>query len=102
MAMSIISVMEKKGEFKDKPYHNFYIFAVNPETTNPKVLGGVEVEQFKIKADDFPPMLNRSFFALGDPSRFLAKDLVGLLISPVYGKFGVLDSFTLAIPEKKK
>lgn len=101
MAKSIISVMEKQGEYKDVKYHNFYIYSVDPETTNPKVLGGVEVEEFKIKADVFPGMLNRALIALGDTTRTEAKDLVGLLISPVYAKFGVLADFTLALPPKK-
>ena len=46
--------------------------------------------------------LDRNIKALNDPSIKSAADLAGVLITPVYNKFGGCDDFTLALPEKKK
>lgn len=102
MAFQIISVMEKQGEFKDKPYHNFLVYCVEPDTTNPQVRCGCEVDMLKIKADDFVAMLNRNIGALNNPNIKTVKDIVGLHILPVYGKFSVVKDFVLSVPEKKK
>lgn len=100
MAMTVISVKRSSGEYEGNKYDNYMLYAMNPETTNPKVLAGCEVEQIKIKADAFPLILGRALGALGDPKLTDVKDIIGLYISPVYGKFGVVTDFTLALPKK--
>ncbi len=102
MAISIISVKEKQGNYQGKDYHNFNIFGINPDSTNPQVVAGAEVEEMKIKADTFVAILNRNFGALNNPEIKQVKDIIGLHISPSYDKFGNVADFTLAIPEKKK
>lgn len=102
MAISIISVKEKKGNYQGKDYHNFNIFGINPETTNPQVVAGAEVEEMKVKADAFVAILNRNIGALNTPDVKQVKDIIGLYISPSYDKFGNVADFMLAVPEKKK
>lgn len=102
MAISIISVKEKKGNYQGKDYHNFNIFGINPETTNPQVVAGAEVEEMKVKADAFVAILNRNIGALNTPDVKQVKDIIGLYISPSYDKFCNVADFMLAVPEKKK
>ncbi len=102
MAIQIISVKEQKGTYQGADYHNFKIFGLNPESTNPQVVSGVEVEEMKMKADAFVAVLNRNFGALGNPDLKQVKDLAGLYINPLYDKWGNVQDFTLAVPEKKK
>lgn len=102
MAITIISVKEKQGEYQGKAYHNFNIFGINPDSTNSQVVAGAEVKDFKIKADNFVASLNRNFGALNDPDLKTVKDIIGLYISAVYDEWGNVSDFTLSVPEKKK
>lgn len=102
MAYTIVSVKEKQGEYNGVKYHNFIVYGINPDTTNSQVVAGAEVEEFKVKADNFVAILNRNIGALNNPDVKFVSDIIGLLISPVYNKFGGVDDFTLAIPDKKK
>jgi len=102
MAYTIISVKEQQGEYQGIHYHNFIVFGLNPNTSNSHVIVGAEVEQMKIKADAFDAILNRNIGALNNPDIKTVKDILGLYINPVYNKFGGVEDFTLAIPEKKK
>lgn len=102
MAISIISVKEQKGEYQGKAYHNYVVYGINPDSTNPQVVVGADVEIMKIKADTFVAALNRNIGALGNPNVKQAKDILGLHIAPIYNKWGNVEDFTLAIPEKSK
>lgn len=102
MAITVISVKEKKGEFQGKSYHNFNIFGLSDESTNEQLIAGAEVKEFKIKADRFAECLNRNIGALGNPSVKKVQDIIGLYIMPVYNEFGNVIDFTLSIPDKKK
>lgn len=101
MAMTVISVKSSVGEYQGVKYDNVLVYAMNPDSTNPKVLAGCEVEQLKIKTPEFNAMLYRNIGALNNPEIKEVKDIIGLMISPTYGKFGVVSDFTLAVPEKK-
>ena len=98
---TIISVKESKGEYQGKQYHNFNVYGLDPDTKNSSVVAGAEVEVMKIKADDFIAILNRNIGALNDPNIRRVSDIVGLYITPVYNRWGNVEDFTLAIPEKK-
>lgn len=102
MALTIISVKESQGEYMNRPYHNFVVSAMNPETTNPKIVAGCEVVQLKIKADEFPIVLGRAIGALGDPNVTKVQDIIGLYVLPVFDQWGKCTDFSLAVPEKKK
>lgn len=102
MAITIISVKEKKGEYQGRAYHNFVTYGLNPDSTNQQLVAGTEVKEFKMKADAFAACLNRNIGALNDPDIKTVKDVIGLHISPVYDEWGNMADFTLAIPEKKK
>lgn len=102
MAITIISVKEKQGEYQGKAYHNFNVYGINPESTNPQVVAGAEVKDFKIKADAFVACLNRNIGAMNNPDIKTVKDIIGLYINPVYDEWGHVADFTLAVPEKKK
>ncbi len=102
MAYTIVSVKEQQGEYQGRQYHNFIVYGLNPNSSNPQVLVGAEVEAMKIKADAFAAILGRNIGALNDPTVKTVKDILGFLISPVYNKFGGVEDFTLAAPEKKK
>lgn len=99
MAIKIISVKEKKGEYQGKTYHNFNIYGLNPESSNPQIVAGAEVKEFKIKADNFVTSLGRNFGALNDPNLKTVKDIIGLLIDPVYDEWGNMQDFTLTYPK---
>lgn len=99
---TIISVKESKGEFKGKQYHNFNVYGLDPNTTNSSVVAGGEVEVMKIKADNFNAVLYRNIGALDDPDIKQVSDIVGLLIQPVYDRWGNVADFTLSLPSKKK
>ncbi len=102
MAYTIVSVKEQQGEYKGIQYHNYVVYGLNPDTTNPQVIVGAEVEVMKIKADAFLSILGRNIGAINSPDVKTVKDILGLYINPVYNKFGGVDDFTLAVPEKKK
>ncbi len=102
MAYTIVSVKEQQGEYKGIQYHNYVVYGLNPNTTNPQVIVGAEVEVMKIKSDAFVSILGRNIGAMNNPDVKTVKDILGLYINPVYNKFGGVDDFTLAVPEKKK
>lgn len=102
MAYTIVSIKEQQGEYQGRQYHNYVVYGLNPNTSNPQVIVGGEIEQMKVKADAFVAILNRNIGALNNPEVKTVKDILGLYINPVYNKFGGVDDFTLAIPEKKK
>ncbi len=102
MAYTIVSVKEQQGEYQGRQYHNFVVYGLNPDTTNPQVIVGAEVEVMKIKSDAFVSILGRNIGAINSPDVKTVKDILGLYINPVYNKFGGVDDFTLAVPEKKK
>lgn len=102
MAVSIISVKEKQGEYQGKAYHNCIIFGVLPEVTNPQVVAGCEVKEYKMKADAFNACLNRNIGMLNNPDIKTVSDVIGLHITPVFDEWGHMIDFTLAVPEKKK
>lgn len=102
MAIRIISVKEQQGEYQGRQYHNFVVFGLNTESTNPQIVAGAEVEQMKMKADNFNAVLFRNIGALNKPDIKTVKDILGLNILPSYDKFGNVADFTLAVPDSKK
>lgn len=98
---TIISVKESKGEYQGKQYHNFNVYGLDPNTTNSSVVAGGEVEVMKIKADDFNSILYRNIGALNNPNIKQVTDIIGLYIQPVHNRWGNVEDFTLAVPEKK-
>lgn len=100
MAITIISVKEQKGEYQGKTYHNYVVYGINPDSKNSQVVCGSDVEQMKVKAEVFLAALNRNIGALGNPNVKDVRDMLGLHIVPVYNKWGNVDDFVLAIPEK--
>ncbi len=102
MAYTIVSIKEQQGEYQGRQYHNFVVYGLNPDTTNPQVILGAEIEQMKVKADSFVAILNRNIGAINNPDIKTVKDILGLYISPVYNKFGGVEDFTLSVPDKKK
>ena len=97
--LTVISVKDSQGVYQDKQYHNFNVYGLNSDTTNPKVVAGGEVEVMKIKADDFVAILNRNIGALNAPNIKKVEDIIGLYITPVYNRWGNVEDFTLSIPE---
>lgn len=102
MAITIVSIKEKQGEFQGRAYHNFNLFGLKDDGTNEQVIAGCEVKEFKIKADNFVSALNRNIKALANPGITHVKDIIGLCINPVYDEWGNVSDFTLLVPEKKK
>lgn len=104
MALQIISCKRKTGTFKDVPYDNFNFICADYLSTNKSLIFGPDVEEIKIKADNFMTALGRNFAALGDKYKgATVRNLEGMLITPVYDKFGHCVDFTLAVdsaPEK--
>lgn len=68
MAISIISVKEKKGNYEGKDYHNFEIYGLNPYSSNKQVIAGGEVKIFKVKANVFVEVLKRNLEAINNPN----------------------------------
>ena len=101
MAITIISIKEKKGTYEGRDYHNYNIFGMNPDSNNTQLIAGAEVKEFKMKADAFVMALGRNLGTLNDPKITQAKDIIGLHILPVYNEFGNVTDFTLSLPDKK-
>lgn len=103
MIMTIVGLRRKSGEFQNKPYDNFYVNVLITDSGDSTVIAGVEIAEFKIKADEFTSALTRCIGALNSPDVKEAKDIIGLWFYPAYSKFrGVTNDFTLAIPDSKK
>ncbi len=105
MALQIISCKRKTGIFQGKPYDKFNLVCVDYLSTNASLIFGPDMEELKIKADNFMTALGRNFAALGDKYKgATVRDLEGMLITPHYNKFGQCIDFTLAVdaapPEK--
>ena len=99
MAITIISIKEKKGNYEGRDYHNFNIFGLNYQSDNQQLVAGAEVKEFKIKASDFDTAFKRNVAALDNPRLEKVADLIGLYISPVYNEFGNVTDFVLSLPE---
>ncbi len=59
----------------------------------------MQAQVLKIKAENFLTALGRNVAALNKPEIKTVKDIEGLLIVPVYDKFGNCNDFTLSLGE---
>lgn len=98
MAMQIVNLKRKAGEYEGRKYDNFNITTADYESTNSALVFGPDVEELKIKADVFLSELGRNIGALGSPDVKEAKDIEGLGIVPFYNKYGQVIGFNLFIP----
>lgn len=96
MALQIISCKRKAGDYEGRHYDNFVLTCADYESTNKSVVFGPDIEELKIKADAFSVSLGRNIGALNDPEIKVVQDIEGLLIVPVYNKFGNVVDFTLS------
>ncbi len=105
MALQIVSCKRKTGTFEGKQYDNFNLVCADYLSTNATLIFGPDMEELKIKRDDFLTALGRNFAALGDKyNGAKVHVLEGMLISPIYNKFGQCVDFTLAedvVPSEK-
>lgn len=97
MAWQIMQLKRKTGEFQGRNYDNFYIEIADYQSTNSALIFGPDTDILKIKADDFATELGRNVALLNNPKIKGAKDIEGLMIVPVYNKFGTCTGFTLSL-----
>ncbi len=105
MALQIISCKRKTGTFQGKQYDNFNLICADYLSENASLIFGPDMEALKLKADTFMTALGRNFAALGDKFKTATvRDIEGMLITPIYNKFGNCVDFVLAVdaapPEK--
>lgn len=72
----IIGIDHKDGEYQNRHYSNFYIYAANGKAS----VCGETVEKFKIKEDDFMKM----------KGGFNPQDLLNKVFVPYFDKYGNL------------
>lgn len=101
MTMTIQSIKRVSGTYEGRNYDNTVVSGFVLNSTNEQVLCGNEIEVCKFKTPVFAEALDRNIKALNDPKIKSAVDLAGVLITPVYNKFGGCDDFTLALPKAK-
>ena len=89
----------KKTNVRGKPYDNFNLYCADYESQNKSLIFGPDFELLKIKAENFLTALGRNVAALNKPEIKTVKDIEGLLIVPVYDKFGNCNDFTLSLGE---
>ena len=93
--LQIIALKRQTGEYQGKQYDNFNLICADYESKNKALIFGPEIETLKIKADDFMTSLGRCLATLGDKEITKAQHIEGLLINPVYNKYGGVVDFTL-------
>lgn len=97
MAQQIVSLKHKTGTYEGNVYDNYIIHVVDYTSTNKALVFGPDTDDIKIKADVFAMELGRNIAVLGDPSITGVKDIEGLLIAPMYNKFGTCTGFNLSL-----
>ena len=95
MALQIISLKRKAGEYQGVKYDNYVIHCVNYDSTNQSLIFGPDTEDLKIKADTFAMELARNVASLNSPNVKRVEDIEGLIIVPIYNKFGACTGFNL-------
>ena len=97
MAWQIINLKRKAGEFNGRNYDNYYIEIADYASTNSALIFGPDTDILKIKAEDFATELGRNVGLLNNSKIKGVKDIEGLMISPIYNKFGTCTGFTLSL-----
>lgn len=97
MAQQIVSLKHKTGTYEGNAYDNYIIHVVDYESTNKALVFGPDTDDIKVKADVFAMELGRNIALLADPSITGVKDIEGLLIAPMYNKFGTCTGFNLSL-----
>lgn len=97
MAMQIVALKRKNGSYEGRTYDNFYLTVTDYTSTNQALVFGPDVDNIKIKAEDFKTELGRNIGALNNPSIQKVQDIEGLLINPIYNKFGTCTGFNLSL-----
>ena len=93
MALKILNCKRKTGEYEGRKYDNVVFCAIDENSTNRQLLFGPDVENLKIKADDFSVSFARNAETLDYVNT--VQDMQGLFIIPVYDKYGNMADFTL-------
>lgn len=93
--LQIISLKHKTGSYEGNQYDNYVIHAVDYDSENKALIFGPDTEDIKIKADLFAMELKRNISMLNSPSVKRVEDIEGLLIVPIYNKFGNCTGFNL-------
>lgn len=103
MALQITAIKRKNGSYEGKFYDNYYIYTTDYSSTNTALVFGPDIDTIKIKAEDFAQELGRNIAVLGNPNIQKVQDIEGLLINPIYNKFGTCTGFTLFLsPEDSR
>ncbi len=97
MAQQIVSLKHKTGTYEGNAYDNYIIHVVDYESTNKALVFGPDTDDIKVKADVFAMELGRNIAVLNDPSVKGVMDIEGLLIFPIYNKFGTCTGFNLSL-----
>ena len=97
MAQQIVSLKHKTGTYEGNAYDNYVIHVVDYESENKALVFGPDTDDIKVKADVFAMELGRNIAVLNDPSVKGVKDIEGLLIFPIYHKFGTCTGFNLSL-----
>ncbi len=97
MAQQIVSLKHKTGTYEGNAYDNYVIHVVDYESENKALVFGPDTDDIKVKADVFAMELGRNIAVLNDPSVKGVKDIEGLLIFPIYNKFGTCTGFNLSL-----
>ncbi len=93
--LQIVSLKHKTGSYEGNNYDNYVIHCVDYESTNKVLIFGPDTEDIKIKADVFAMELGRNIAMLNSPAVKRVEDIEGLLIVPIYNKFGNCTGFNL-------
>lgn len=96
MAQQIVSLKHKTGSYEGNSYDNYIIHTTDYTSTNKALIFGPDTDDIKIKADVFAMELGRNIAMLNDPNIRVVEDIEGLLIVPIYNKFGTCTGFTLS------
>lgn len=95
--LQIVSLKHKTGSYEGNSYDNYVIHAVDYDSENKALVFGPDTEDIKIKAETFGIELGRNIAMLNSPDVKRVEDIEGLLIVPIYNKFGNCTGFNLSL-----
>lgn len=97
----ILNVVRKKGEYQGRSYDNVITYAQNVgDDQYVKHLCGPEIEAFKVKYEQYAFALGRALGALNSDKIKGVPDLEGILLHPIFDKYGTMIDFNLSLPSK--
>lgn len=98
MALQIITLKHKEGEYEGVKYDNYNLLVVDYDTTVSSILFGPDYDILKIKRDVFVNELERNIKRLSGAGIKVAADIEGLYIVPIYNKYAQIQGFNLELP----